>query len=357
VSVDYDTEVSDHFPLHFSFNTTVANRTWKNCSFSRKYNSIILSAFSDNLAIALAAKNSILQRCTLLEFMDDFNDVVQTCLDKHAPLVKCKIKYKTRPPWLDHEYVVERAKRRKLEKKFKMSRSHDDMTNFIAQRRHCNTLVKSKRFGYYKTTISACNGDQKALFKFVKRLLDTDLNRFPVILDAESNIKDDSSLASDFNQYFFDKIEYIRTNLPYSPSVTYTKDLCKPPVPSNHSPCLSDFDPCTELEIKQILIASGCKTSTSDILPSFMLSYCIDELLPYLTHLVNLSLTTSSMDSLKDARVRPLVKNGSCNKDLFHSYRPISNLSFISKLTERVVLSRLNKHLVANNLENHKQFG
>ena len=62
---------------------------------------------------------------------------------------------------------------------------------------------------------------------------------------------------------------------------------------------------------------------------------CIDEIVPYLTVLVNASLSTGSMDGVKEALVYPLIKNANLDYNTFNNYRPISNLSFVSKLTER----------------------
>ena len=45
------------------------------------------------------------------------------------------------------------------------------------------------------------------------------------------------------------------------------------------------------------------------------------------------------------ALVRPLLKKPSHDADCLKNYRPVSNLSFISKQTERVVAARLNEHM------------
>ena len=49
--------------------------------------------------------------------------------------------------------------------------------------------------------------------------------------------------------------------------------------------------------------------------------------------------------SLESALVRPLLKNPSLDAEGLKNYRPVSNLSFISKQTERVVAARLNEHM------------
>jgi len=53
---------------------------------------------------------------------------------------------------------------------------------------------------------------------------------------------------------------------------------------------------------------------------------------------------------LKQARVLPLLKKLSLDPDVVTSYRPISNLSYLSKRIERVVVTRFAKHSSTNKL-------
>jgi hypothetical protein len=62
--------------------------------------------------------------------------------------------------------------------------------------------------------------------------------------------------------------------------------------------------------------------------------------------LINLCLTESTFPScFKTAAVKPLLKKHSLPKEDLASYRPISNLNFISKLLERIIHNRLTSHL------------
>ena len=56
------------------------------------------------------------------------------------------------------------------------------------------------------------------------------------------------------------------------------------------------------------------------------------------------------MSSPKKTIVTPLIKKFGLDQDTFSNYRPVSNLSFISKLIEKLVSIQLIAHLVANNL-------
>ena len=60
---------------------------------------------------------------------------------------------------------------------------------------------------------------------------------------------------------------------------------------------------------------------------------------------------------MNEAHVVPILKSLDLDSDSFRSYRPVSLLSFVSKLTERVVHSRINQHLTDNSLHSPSQFG
>ena len=82
----------------------------------------------------------------------------------------------------------------------------------------------------------------------------------------------------------------------------------------------------------------------------------MDILLPSVTKLVNCSLTEGAVPGgLKKAIVSPLIKKSSLPPDELKNYRPVSGLSFISKLVERVVASQLNDHVACNGLESVSQ--
>ena len=83
---------------------------------------------------------------------------------------------------------------------------------------------------------------------------------------------------------------------------------------------------------------------------------CIDILLPFITRLVNCSLSEGVVpDEFKKAIVSPLIKKSSLPPNDLKNYRPVSGLGFISKLVECVVASQLNDHVSLNGLENVRQ--
>ena len=47
---------------------------------------------------------------------------------------------------------------------------------------------------------------------------------------------------------------------------------------------------------------------------------------------------------------RPLLKKTGLDSDTLKKYRPVSNLTFISKVIEKVVSGRLNEHFIKNSI-------
>ena len=118
---------------------------------------------------------------------------------------------------------------------------------------------------------------------------------------------------------------------------------------------LDIFLPATEDEVKLLVAKSPSKSCSLDPVPTWMLKANLDCILPSITNIVNESMSTGIVPTkMKAALVTRLLKKPSLDKNVMENVRPVSNLSFISKLTERVVLKRLTDHILCNNL--HEQF-
>ena len=78
-----------------------------------------------------------------------------------------------------------------------------------------------------------------------------------------------------------------------------------------------------------------CPTTSCvlDPLPTQLLKTNVDILSPVITRIVNLSLTTGKFpSSQKSAIITPLLKKATLDPESLKNYRPVSNLTFVSKL-------------------------
>ena len=56
-------------------------------------------------------------------------------------------------------------------------------------------------------------------------------------------------------------------------------------------------------------------------------------------------------DLFKQAIVKPLLKKQGLDENDMRNFRPVSNLNFLSKILEKIVLCQIQQHLKANDME------
>ena len=155
-------------------------------------------------------------------------------------------------------------------------------------------------------------------------------------------------MADQFAAFFTNKIAKIRESFSSSSSFSL-------PSPVN-PPGLVKFDIASPDDIAKVIKNSPTKSCLLDPWPTFLVKDCLDILFPSITKLVNCSLSEGAVpDGFKSAVVTPLIKKSSLSKNDLKNYRPVSGLSFISKLAERVVASQLSRHVSLHGLENENQ--
>jgi hypothetical protein len=128
------------------------------------------------------------------------------------------------------------------------------------------------------------------------------------------------------------------------------------PVPQT-APSLEFFHQLSIEEITKLIKASPTKSCKLDPLPTHLLKDCLEALAPAITNVVNLSLAESTFpQEMKQALVTPLIKKPTLNKEVLSNYRTVSNLSFLSKVTEKAVAKQLTEHMTTHKLHVPIQF-
>ena len=93
------------------------------------------------------------------------------------------------------------------------------------------------------------------------------------------------------------------------------------------------------------------KSCALDPLPTTQLKAVADVVLPFLTELLNWSLSNGSVPGVfKEDNITPSLKKSDLDPSDTRSYRPISNLSVTSKILERIVAKQLLNHLDTSQL-------
>ena len=139
---------------------------------------------------------------TVDTLIKQYNTTMRDILNRHAPEREAVLAIKTRAPWYTEEIAEAKRSRRSLEKQWKRTNLtvHHDL--FKQQRNKVTALIKSTRAKFYCGRVEECNGDQKALFGIVDKLLHRK--------NAEPS---DDLDALKMSEFFEEKIEQIWNKL------------------------------------------------------------------------------------------------------------------------------------------------
>jgi len=136
-----------------------------------------------------------------------------------------------------------------------------------------------------------------------------------------------------------------------------TKDA---PCPNfNEAGCFSKFDSFhifSATEAKNLVTGAANKQCALDPVPTWLVKRFVDDLSPFIAHLINATFLSGYFPaSQKCAILTPLLKKASLDPCDFNNYRPVSNLSFMSKIIERAAYKQIYGYLQENRLLLEKQ--
>ena len=116
--------------------------------------------------------------------------------------------------------------------------------------------------------------------------------------------------------------------------------------PINNSMVMLDV---TTMEVENVIKSLKNTSPVSDESTAFVEKECLDSIIETLVHLINISCRSGVLPpELKLAKVVPIFKSGDSSS--VNNYRPISLLSFFSRVFERVVYNRVLDLLCKNNV-------
>ena len=114
-----------------------------------------------------------------------------------------------------------------------------------------------------------------------------------------------------------------------------------------NAPNLSAFEPLSTSDIMKIIFGMKTKSCKIDPIPMKLLKEIILSVIEPITKIANTSLQQGIFS--KHWKMRPLLKKIGLEITT-SNYRPVSNLTFLSKVVEKAALNQLVAHFDYNNL-------
>jgi len=153
------------------------------------------------------------------------------------------------------------------------------------------------------------------------------------------------ALCASFSTFFCNKISSLKSVI-----ASQIASLPPPlPDPICHHLTMQLLEPVTASEVFRMLLSIPSKTSVLDFVPTSVVKSCPALFSDLIAHLANLSFSNGVFPSkFKHASVTPILKKPNLDPSEPANYRPISNLNNISKIIERLFLTRLQPHIISS---------
>ena len=328
----------DHWPVFVTLNLQKPPLPVKTFKY-RKVKTVSEVALKDLLRASPLCDGMHYETSALEDIVMLYNNVLKEFLDQLAPLKQRTVVVRPPSKWYNQAIRSAKQQRRQKERLWRKTglTVHRDL--FMEERKQVNDMILEAKRTFYREAIMSCGQDTKRLFHLTSEIMGKTITS-TVPMDLSPN------LANMFSDFFVQKIEQIHASIPPCdvPSLS-EMHLSGEVIP------MSSFRALSIEETSRLISRTGTKTCGLDPMPTELVKRASEELTPIIQYIVNTSLQNGSFpQTFKKAIVTPRLKKSTADPASCSSYRPVSNLPFLSKVLERGAADQLTDHLESQNL-------
>lgn len=272
-------------------------------------------------------------------------------VDKHAPFKTKRIKNK-KSPWLTAELKHSLIERDSLKRMAIKSGDQSDWQRFKNAKNKCNNQIRKTKKDFYYQHISENSGNSKEIWKVINEIGSRNTKSDNNILSlkiGEQTITDPEEVSLCMNNHFAE----------IGPKLAACQERATKLFTDYIKPVDSSFSltPISATTVFKLLASmSENKATGLDGIPCKLLKEAASVIAVPLCDIFNLSIQISIFPSdWKLAKVIPVYKSGV--KEDVNNYRPISLISAVAKVFERIVYDQLYEYVSKNNLLSNAQSG
>ena len=344
-------DVSDHLPNFMFFNIDVPSI--KDRPHIRLFSEKRKKLFLDNLV----NEPSLINENDLGEVnssYDIFSTNYLNLFNKYFPYVRqSRTSYKNKP-YITSGIKVSIKTRNKLYHKFLNNKNEINEGIWRRFRNKTRTIITRAQEMYYNKLLKSHQNSSRQLWNTFGKILNKNKQNKRKIGSLNINgdkISDPQTITDSFNNFFSQIGDNLAANFAGNNTNEYKKYLGSP---ANQSMLLYKI---SQNEIKNaIKNLKNSNSSGDDEITSTFVKLSAPVLIPALHMIYNLSLTSGVYPhKLKIAKVVPIHKKGDSTS--LNNYRPISILSTINKIFEKILHTRLTKYIDDFNILYKYQFG
>ena len=272
---------------------------------------------------------------------------VQVGIDVYIPHRKYQVKHHSSPRF-SAACAAAIVHRNHFFRLYQREKSSDSKVKFRQASNHCKRVLKASKLTYANKTKESITS-QKLASRDFWRIANSVLNKGKCAISPLFNRLKVLSSASDKAKLFAENFS-LNSNLDDS-------DVSLPFFPSRTNSKLHNISVTPKMVRKVIMNLDLSKASSPDCIPVVVLKNCELELSYILPELFNKCLKESCFpDCWKVSAVVPVFKNVG-ERSTAKNYHPVSLLSVVSKVFEKLVNNRIVGHLEKCGLFSDFQYG
>ena len=326
-----DSHISDHALVTFGLRMARPKAIKKPITF-RNYRNVNQSTISNDIELRLALTDRLDPSAEGLT--QHYNRSFRAIEEQHFPLITKHILVKADSPWYNPTIAALRRQRRRAERKWRRLGTDSSRLEYMTARRAVVNRVQQRKVEYYQDRWVTYRGDQRKIASLVHTLM-----RTAESASLPTSCSDDQ-LASDFMEFFQSKIIRIREELDSVPNID--DYIIAPTTRSPPTAMLYEFQPVDEENVKECINRLNKTYCQSDPINISKITRAYDSAIPFVAQLVNQYFSDCVfVESEKLALLRSRLKKAGLDVEDKKNYRPISNLTFLSKIVERIIFDQL----------------
>ena len=227
-------------------------------------------------------------------------------------------------------------------------------TNYKNIKNEITNLTRQSKKDYYKQYFTENTENLQKIWKVIKEIINIKSKNYTqptCIIEKNQTITEPKQIADSFNKYYASGAAEIIKERKYEGNNSHTEYL------SNPSEQTFAIYECDKIEIEYIIqTLNPRKAIGPNSIPTDILHLLKTEISYPLSVIFNISLRTGTHPELvKTAKILPIFKKGTQLST--NNYRPISLLSNLNKILEKLMFTRAYNFLEKNNIIYKLQFG
>ncbi|KAK3518522.1 hypothetical protein QTP70_001499 [Hemibagrus guttatus] len=299
--------ISDHHLVSFTITLPVLpKRISQHLSLTRRNHHSISPSSVASCTLSFLPDHESFSSLPLDSATDTLPSSLSSTMDLLCPLSTIRRKNSSPAPWLSDVLRNNQRELRSAVRKWKKPKLDIDLISYRTLLSKFSLDVTSAKTSFYKEKLETSAQDPRKLHNIFSSLLNPPAPPSPSSLTAE-----------DFATFYTEKIERI--------CQTFTSLPTPPTSYSQHSatPSLTQLSTVASEEVLQITRSCNPTTCALDPIPSAMLQTISPDLLPFITTVINGSLTSGHVPTaFKKARVIPILKKPALDPSDISNYRP-----------------------------------